>query len=256
MAYSKALLKSSTLLNKLEMKILTTTLLLIGGALITHAQMNIELSMDTAYAYGDPSEIHKAEITVTNTGTDAQEMTWMRIKNDIPAEWETSVCDPNLCWAPFASTPGYGWNQEAGEDITFFVQFDGRNLPDGPAVAGNGVVDVMIYSIDDSVNYHARGVFIGDLQSGLGFYSPSMDNVFEVYPNPAINEITLMGSANSGVQEIVIVNIVGKVVKIQPWLTGDGTLTLPVDELPEGIYFVQFVGQDRILSTKKISISR
>ena len=238
------------------MKIISTTLLLLSSTLLLQAQMNIELSMDTAYAYGDPSEIHKAEITVTNVGPEAQEMTWMRIKNDIPADWETSVCDPNLCWAPFASTPGYGWNQGAGDEITFFVQFDGRNLPDGPAVAGNGVVDVMIYSIEDSSNYHARGVFIGDLQSGLSFFSPSMDNVFEVYPNPAINEITIMGSAHSGVKEIVIVNIVGKVVKMQPWLTGDGTLTLPVDELPEGIYFVKFVGQDRILSTKKISISR
>ena len=66
------------------------------------AQSYITLSADTSYATSSPDEIHKAEVVVTNNGPDGQNMTWVRVVNDKPEEWETSVCDPNLCWAPFA----------------------------------------------------------------------------------------------------------------------------------------------------------
>lgn len=236
-------------------KLLSASILTFSLAALT-AQMNITLSLDTAYAYGDPSEIHKAEITVTNDGPETQEMTWLRVKNDIPAEWESSVCDPNLCWASFANSPGYGWNQAPGSEINFYVQFDGRQAPDGPAIEGYGIVDVVIYSSTDSANYNARGVFIGDMQGSTGFYSPSMDNTFEVYPNPAVNEITVMGSLNSGIREIRIVNLVGKIVYLQHWQGTDGTMQVDLYDIPEGIYFVQFIGENEVLSTKKLSITK
>jgi hypothetical protein len=218
------------------------------------AQSYIELSVDTAYATGDPVEIHKATVTVTNTGTQAQSMTWLRTKNEKPAEWETSVCDPNLCWAPFADAPGYGWNQEPDGSIEFYVQFDGRNIPDA-AVPGHGEVEITIYSEADSANYNAFGVFIADL-GATGFYSPSMDQVFEVYPNPAINDLTVMASYSSDIEQIQIVNLVGKTVLLQNWNNGTGKMTVDIRDLPEGIYFVQFIGKDKVLKTKKISISR
>lgn len=236
-------------------KLLSSSILTLSLAALT-AQMNITLSLDTAYAYGDPSEIHKAEITVTNDGAEAQDMTWLRVKNDIPAEWQSSVCDPNLCWASFANSPGYGWNQPAGSEIGFYVQFDGRQAPDGPAIDGYGIVEVMIYSEDDSANYNAKAVFIGDMQGGTSIYSPSMDNTFEIYPNPAVNEITVMSSLNSGIKEIRIVNLVGKIVYLQNWQGTDGTMQVDLYDIPEGIYFVQFIGEKGVLSTKKLSITK
>ena len=60
------------------------------------------------------------------------------VVNDKPEEWETSVCDPEICWAPFADAPGYGWFPSLPEQMMTSVQFDGRNFPDGPAVDGHG----------------------------------------------------------------------------------------------------------------------
>ena len=164
-------------------------------------------------------------------------MTWVRVVNDKPEEWETSVCDPNLCWAPFADAPGYGWFQPAGADDDFYVQFDGRNFPDGPAVDGHGEVEVIIYSEDDSANYNARGVFIADLSGEVGFHSPDMDNQYEVYPNPAVNDLNILTSYSNGVEQIQIVNLVGKVMLVQQWNKGTGKLVLDISNLPEGIYF-------------------
>lgn len=220
------------------------------------AQSYITLSADTSYATGSPDEIHKAEVVVTNNGPDGQNMTWVRVVNDKPEEWETSVCDPNLCWAPFADAPGYGWFQPAGADDDFYVQFDGRNFPDGPAVDGHGEVEVIIYSEDDSANYNARGVFIADLSGEVGFHSPDMDNQYEVYPNPAVNDLNILTSYSNGVEQIQIVNLVGKVMLVQQWNKGTGKLVLDISNLPEGIYFVQFIGKDQVLKTKKISVTR
>jgi Secretion system C-terminal sorting domain len=236
-------------------KIFSSLSLAVLTISVVSAQSYISLSADTSFATGDPSEIHKAEVVVSNTGPDDQSMTWKRVKNEIPTEWETSVCDPNLCWAPFADAPGYGWSHDAGEDVNFYVQFDGRNMPDGPAVEGEGVVDIIIYSEDDSANYNAYGVFIGNL-GGASFFSPNMEQVYEVYPNPAIHEINLMASYSAGVQQIQVVNLVGKVVLSRSWNAGSGKMTLDISSLPEGIYFVQFLGSDQVLKTKKISVSR
>ena len=43
---------------------------------------------------------------------------------------------------------------------------------------------------------------------------------------------------------------------VQQWNKGTGKLVLDISNLPEGIYFVQFIGKDQVLKTKKISITR
>lgn len=233
----------------------STFLVFLASVAAVQAQSYITLAADTSFTSGDPSEIHKAEVVVSNTGPNPQTMVWQRIKNDIPEGWETSVCDPNLCWAPFADAPGYGWAMANGDNDNFYVQFDARNLPDGPALAGEGIVDVVIYSEEDSANYNATGVFVASL-SGVGFYSPDMDKVFEAYPNPAVHTLQLMASYNSDVVRIQLVNLVGKVVLSESWNAGNGRMTLDVSQLPEGVYFVQFLDANQVLKTKKISISR
>jgi hypothetical protein len=215
---------------------------------------NITIDPGSAYVSGDPSVIAEAHATLHNNGSQDQSMTWLRKVNDIPDGWESSICDPNLCWAPFANAPSYGFSLTSGGTGSSYVKFDARNMPDGPAIPGIGYVEVVFYSLTDSANYNASGTYTADL-SGVGFFSPNAANSFSVYPNPAINDVNLVASYSSSVDKIKIVNIVGKVVYTADWQVTQGKMIINVAQLTEGIYFVQFVSTDNtIIATKKLAV--
>ncbi|MBC8047190.1 MAG: T9SS type A sorting domain-containing protein [Fimbriimonadaceae bacterium] len=214
----------------------------------------IVLDPGTADITGDPSEIAEAHATIKNNGPENQDMTWLRKVNDIPELWESSVCDPNLCWAPFANSPSYGFTLTSGGSGNTYIKFDARNMPTGPAVPGNGHVEINFYSISDSANYNALGVYTANLD-GVGFHSPNAENSFTVYPNPAVSDVNLIASYSSNIQKIKIVNIVGKTVYDMNWVTSSGKMLLSVEQFPEGIYFVQFINESNdIVATKKLAV--
>lgn len=217
---------------------------------------NITLDPGSAYISGDASSIAEAHATLTNNGPADQLMTWSRKVNDIPEGWESSVCDPNLCWAPFADAPSYGFTLTSGGTGNTYIKFDARNMPSGPAIPGNGYVEVCFYSMEDSANYNVTGVYTADL-TAVGFYSPSAQNNYAVYPNPAVNEVNLLASYSSNIESVNIVNIVGKVVSSSAWAPEAGIMALNIRNLAEGIYFVQFINsQNEIVVTKKLAVKK
>jgi uncharacterized repeat protein (TIGR02543 family) len=66
-------------------------------------------------------------------------------------------------------------------------------------------------------------------------------SMLRVYPNPFRNSITLENA--KGVSRVVIVNLIGqKVLEIQ--LSGNDRITIPTTELVNGIYMMQFIGEN------------
>ena len=221
---------------------------------------NIVLDPATAEIDGDPSIITEVHISLTNNGT-TQTMTWLRTVNDIPEDWTSSVCDFNLCWSPMADQPDYFYESEGGTTGTVYVKFDARNFYDGEfhPVPGCGTVEVAFYSVEDSANYSALGVFharlgVSEEDCETVLVSPILDNSFSVYPNPASDHINAVGSFSANITSVDIVNIVGKSVKQADWNTATGKTTVDINELPEGVYFVRFINKEnKVVFTEKLS---
>ncbi|MFN0275655.1 MAG: T9SS type A sorting domain-containing protein [Chitinophagales bacterium] len=216
---------------------------------------NLVLSPNPVEVTGDANTIAEAHAELTNNGPETQVLTWKRTINSITSGWESSICDPNLCWAPFADAPSYGFSLTSGGTGTVYAKFDATNAPDGPAIPGTGHVEVLFYSIADSANYNATAVFHAMLTGDVGFFSPNAENSFTLYPNPAVSDINLLASYTSNISQINIVNIVGKVVSSSAWTTTSGIMTMNISSLPEGIYFVQFMNaKNEIVATKKLAV--
>ncbi len=223
----------------------------------------ITLTPDSADLDGVPETILEIHIDLHNSGDDAS-MSWMRLVNDIPDYWTTSVCDFNLCWASNADEPGYPF--VAGSDTTgsVYVKFDARNYHDGSfdPVPGCGTVEITFYSPADSANYNALGVFharlgVTEEECSLVAVSPVWDNSFSVYPNPAADLLNIVASFSAHVQEVEIVNIVGKVVQQEKWNTPSGKMSLNIHDLPQGIYFVRLIDQNgKAMYTEKLSVTQ
>lgn len=226
------------------------------------AAQNIVLNPTDTVIYGEPDVLQEADITLTNNG-DAQVMSWKRMVNDIPAEWTSSVCDFNLCWAPSADEPGYPFNVDAGQSGTVYVKFDARNYYDGDAhpTPGCGTVEIAYYSTTDSADYNAYGVY----EAKLGVdenclttvYSPNLDNSFIAYPNPARYTLNVLASYSADITRVELLNIVGQVAQSVPWTSSNGKMVLDIRAQPEGIYFVRFINnRDETVYTQKVSIVR
>jgi hypothetical protein len=67
-------------------------------------------------------------------------------------------------------------------------------------------------------------------------------NVFKIYPNPALDILNIEISASSGVYPAEIMNTSGKILKITRLIAG--TNTIQISNLPSGLYLI------RITSTK------
>ncbi|MEZ5012781.1 MAG: T9SS type A sorting domain-containing protein [Chitinophagales bacterium] len=243
------------------MKKIVATLFSIGISAVLFSQ-NITLDPPSEEIIGDPDIIQEVHITLHNAG-DHQTMTWKRTINDIPAGWTSSVCDFNLCWSPVADAPSYFFEAPGDTSGTVYVKFDARNYHDGAfdPVPGCGTVEVVFYSVTDSANYNAVGVFnakLGVENCGDAiFYSPLLDNSFLVYPNPANGEINIIASNSADVRSVEILNIVGKAVFTTGWQTGNGKMSLNLGNLPEGIYFVRLLDvSGKPVHTEKLSLTK
>lgn len=221
---------------------------------------NITLTTNPIAISGDPSLVEEAVTYIHNNGPESQAMTWLRVTNTIPAEWTSSVCDPNLCWSPVADSPGYTFTLLPGDSGIVYIKFDARN--GGSPISGCGEVEVNFYSTTDSANYNVAGVFqaqLGDVECGftLAFYSPAIENSFLVYPNPAVNDFNAIASYASHIKTLAVINLVGKTMKTFQWETTSGKMNIAINDLAEGIYFVQFIDEnEKVVSTKKLAVSR
>jgi hypothetical protein len=235
-----------------------SAVLLIAGL---QAQ-NIVLDPSSATEEGEPSEIVDIHIQLTNNGED-QMMTWKRTVNDIPDGWKTSVCDFTLCWLYTADEPGAPFVVPADTTGTVYVKFDARNIvgaEDLEDIPGCGYVEVVYYSISDSLNYSATGMFEAKLgvdeDCQVDVYSSAMDNSFHVYPNPAVDVIQAIASTSAKITRLELVNIVGRTVKSVEWAPVAGKMSIDVSGLPEGIYFAMFINQtNKVLFTEKIALT-
>ena len=86
-----------------------------------------------------------------------------------------------------------------------------------------------------------RSSAASDVYKRQVWISPSLDNSFSVYPNPAINSLNVVASFSAHISKVEIVNIVGMSVQEVKWNTTSGKMTFDITELPQGIYFVRLL---------------
>ena len=80
---------------------------------------------------------------------------------------------------------------------------------------------------------------------------------FDLYPNPATDFVNVrMNSMETGQAEIMITNTMGQTLYRQPFrLTmGPNTVTLPLDNIGAGIYFVSIVQQNKGVSSQRLIV--
>ncbi len=220
--------------------ILLSTLFAVFGLVSVFAQTTFTVNMQNPVQTGLSSDAFiKATSTVTNnTGADLT-LRWRKSVENLPSGWTASVCDKNTCWLPTEQFKDF--TLSAGETADMSVQFEANGV--------DGIGDVTLRIFDPAnptEEYFNKYTADADPNSIFG-----ADEVVpvSVFPNPASMYFMLDGDFE--IDEIQMVNVIGKVVKV---FNATSATQFDISDQTSGSYFLRFVYQGELIGTQRLVV--
>ncbi|MDQ3048858.1 MAG: T9SS type A sorting domain-containing protein [Bacteroidota bacterium] len=248
------------------MKKIFTTLCLISSAYFAGAQTIVLLDEAMNVVSNTIIDIpmtvssnHNEEILSYNpTASDETQKVLRTIYTVDPAD-QTQFCWGGLCYgfstnlsslsATIPTMDTISFNQSPG--MGFHAIFNSS------AVTGTRVVHYKFYDTtnpNDTVGVTLRY----NIVAGINDESKANGSISNAFPNPSSTTIAIKYDLNEFATEgkIVFHDMLGKAVKEIVLNDKQGTAKVNVSEMNAGIYFYTFMVNDKVLSTKKLVISK
>ncbi len=190
-------------------------------------------------------------MTVANTETATLAVYWRLVKSsDWPSEWQTQVCDGNLC---------YGFNADANppnkpnnmEGMTSSSIWSLKIDPKG--VKGSGKIHMEFFSDSDYQNQvgttEVAAMFVANSDLVSSTNDSDFSNSITLYPNPAQNFFKIKNDGN--IASLSMINILGKEV----WTKKHSPNTsYDVSDLYKGMYLVRmFDSKGKLIKTMRLN---
>ena len=174
----------------------------------------------------------EAKFYLANNFDDPMDLLWKTKTINAPEEWNTYLCDINLCYPPGVEEcdPAKPNNIGAGSDIpiSFHVLLAGKQ--------GSGEFEVEIM---DSANPSEVLITIPITVNAISTSTKEITlEEINIFPNPASTYFSI--TENNLVESIEIYNVVGKQVK-----SFDATVngSYSISDLSDGMYLVRLIDE-------------
>lgn len=118
-----------------------------------------------------------------------------------------------------------------------------------------GDYEVVLTVFNDCSNYSVRQVINVELSGTVGIDAPTLAQQFTLYPNPAVNTLTIKAFSQDVVAErILVMNALGAKIMDVP-ANGNQQHVLDLSALSSGLYYVQ-INTNKGTLTKKVEVIR
>lgn len=209
---------------------------------------SFSVAQDTVYSFTSGKvDVHN---TINNLISSDLSLNWRLTNVVLPGGWSIDgVCDNNLCYTDVSNLQmsSKTTNPISGSgNMDFKVQYDGTAAP-------NNTAAIVTASFTDPSSFTTKSAsFIATkVATGVISVTKTDDNVV-IYPNPAKDDLNILFDGNSGVKNIAVYNLIGKVVNV--YKVNGSSAKLNVSSIPSGIYFVRLLDtQGRIVATRKFT---
>lgn len=205
-------------------------------------QITISVDPLTFVKTGTPSETDVAyHINVTNTSNQTIELFWSVRVNDNLNNWDTWICDKNLCYVPqtFICPPSKPNEIEPGGVMDISMHINPANK------TGSSEYDLSILDGNGNVLSVINGTFL----IGTTAVKDLNETKLTVYPNPTQDFFQV--SDTPGLRYIELFNIVGSKMKS---FNAIPQKQYYVGDLTDGIYLVRLVtSSGKIIKTIRLS---
>lgn len=227
-------------MNKLYIIILLLSTLTTG----LFAQ-NFVVDKDTASgSFTADDDEHKVKILV-NTELETLTLKWRVIEQEMPPEWNNSLCDNFQCY--FDVKVG---TQKVAQPIgsTSILPLEaGVNANN---MGGEGKMVVKVFDENDSTQADTV-VFQWNMTVGKEEISKTQ---FNIYPNPAKSTLNIVfNKALKKDVQVKIYNLVGQEQKNIKVFQLNNSISVDVRDLNNGTYLIQFINTDGKMTTQRFT---
>ncbi|MBL7764752.1 MAG: T9SS type A sorting domain-containing protein [Chitinophagaceae bacterium] len=187
---------------------------------------------------------YKAD-SVFNTTSSPLTVTWNKTSDNLLSGWTgTGICDNATCFG-YDNTPH---NMVIPANSAGYIYVDmsaATTAADGCSYATIRVTDGGMLSKDMVYKYCTWPTNVNDLDNG---------NIVSIYPNPASNFVNININDKS-IRNIQVVNVIGrKVAKFEVDANKNQSMHIPLDNVADGIYLLQFTNvQGKLVGVRRVT---
>jgi len=209
----------------------------------------------SVYVLGDntPTNILKAHAIVTNNKAEMALIKVVRTEKTLVPDTYNYFCYAGTCYSPSTNESNFDV-YAPGESSTvddFYADYQSNGH------SGTSIIEYAFVNhnnanekVSFTVYYTTSPASVEDLIARSSFSNP--------YPNPAKSDVSF--DFNFPMQvisaSIKVHNMLGKLIIEQQLTEKSGSITLPVQDIPEGVYFYSLILNDKIARTQKLLIQR
>lgn len=240
-------------------KTLLTTLLLVFATLANSQSLRLIIDetdyTDSSYTYttstNNTNEI-KLHIQIANTGSEDVGVLVRKNVISAPDEHVNSFCIGD-CYPPNINESQTAYNIAANDTTAigvFYIEFDHGGT------AGQSVIDYTIFERSNNAN-SAQVQITFNVTGETAIESNYFANAFTAFPNPVTKGMVTFkvdNIRNIEGSRIVVRNILGSTVKTIN--LNNNSVSLNVDDLPNGIYLYSLEQNGRNIATKRFIIRK
>lgn len=112
-----------------------------------------------------------------------------------------------------------------------------------------------MFAIRFGTQYSVGAEFYRKAVSGTEVEPIADPIAMQLYPNPATDEVLLSYNLNDASAQLQIIAMDGKLVQVENGIMGQGTMTINIEQLPAGIYFVALVSEEEAIARTRLVIT-
>jgi len=193
---------------------------------LSTAQTYSIVTNDTISVTGIMEDLATLTIEQLNISNNAITLEWQKVSESVPLNWETNVCDNVICYATLVN--GGTMNPINPGSYGFLLMHVTPHVNYGTSTIRYVVWDVALPSIKDTLTY------ILTVNAPTGFDEENVINTFNLFPNPAREQINISNNAFSSFS-YTISDVAGRV--IENGQSGSGPHKINTTSYKNGVYY-------------------
>lgn len=197
---------------------------------------------DTFQTVGFMEDLETLTISQLNITSDSIFLKWKKVSEDVPANWEATVCDNQVCYTSLVDSGTM--NPVIPTESGFLLLHITAHVNYGTAIIRYAVWDIATPSLKDTVT------FIMSVNEPSAISETENKNSFTIFPNPVAEMLNLTIPDNNK-HNLTICNSSGE--KIYSAVASQRTI-LNTQCFPNGIYTISISSDNKSSFTKKIII--
>ncbi len=215
----------SSMFCKTSVMKLNFTFLFVFSFLTLTAQMDVVPEM--VEVSGVASETIETSFDINNEGQGLTAL-WRMVRNEIPDEWQFSLCDLNTCY-------DYGQEECPSDNPNEFASgqkatFDLKCKPNGVTGSGELIIEFFNPASPETVLNSFTVVFTATSTSVSDFDIELMS----IFPNPTSEKFSI--TADDRVKQVSLFNIIGKEIATYSHKKGN---SYDISSIQNGMYIVR-----------------